>query len=105
MNELVQLEAMLRARPASLSNEQRRAAYDALGDLVPLAADVQVEAVVAHGVPAEWTSTPSASTSEVILYLHGGGYAYWRRAGRQSIGRDCCCAKPWRSQSRESSFA
>lgn len=76
MNELQQLEAMLRARPASLSNEQRRAAYDALGELFPLAADVQVEPVVAHGVPAEWTSTPSASTTEVILYLHGGGYAW-----------------------------
>jgi epsilon-lactone hydrolase len=76
MNDLERLEAMLRARPASLSNEQRRAAYDALGDLYPLAADVRVEQVVAHGVPAEWTSTPVASTSEVVLYLHGGGYAW-----------------------------
>ena len=76
MNELERLEAMLRARPASLSNEQRRAAYEALGDLFPLAADVRVEPVGAHGVPAEWTSTPVASTSEVILYLHGGGYAW-----------------------------
>ncbi|MGE8318383.1 MAG: alpha/beta hydrolase [Comamonas sp.] len=76
MNELEQLEAMLRARPASLSNDQRRAAYDALGDRFPLAADVHVEPVQAHGVPAEWTSTPVAGTSEVILYLHGGGYAW-----------------------------
>lgn len=36
MNELERLEGMLRARPASLSNEQRRAAYEALGDLFPL---------------------------------------------------------------------
>jgi acetyl esterase/lipase len=56
--------------------EQRRAAYEALGDLFPLAADVRAEQVAAHGVPAEWTSTPVASTSEVILYLHGGGYAW-----------------------------
>jgi len=76
MNELERLEAMLRARPVSLSNEQRRAAYEALGDLFPLAADVRVEHVAAHGVPAEWTSTPVASPSEVILYLHGGGYAW-----------------------------
>jgi acetyl esterase/lipase len=76
MIELERLEAMLRARPASLSNEQRRAAYEALGDLFPLAADVRVEQVAAHGVPAEWTSTPLASSSEVILYLHGGGYAW-----------------------------
>ncbi len=76
MNELEQLESMLRARPATLSNEQRRAAYDALGDLFPLAADVRVEQAAVHGVPAEWTSTPVANNSEVILYLHGGGYAW-----------------------------
>ena len=76
MNELERLEAMLRARPAFLSHEQRRAAYDALGDLFPLAADVRVEPVEAHGVPAEWTSTPVASTNEVMFYLHGGGYAW-----------------------------
>src|SRR4030095_7186190 len=76
MNELERLEAMLRARPASLSNEQRRAAYEALGNLFPLAAGARVAQVGAHGVPAEWTSTPVASTSEVILYLHGGGYAW-----------------------------
>ncbi len=76
MNELERLEAMLRARPASLSIEQRRVASDALGDLFPLAVDVRVEQVGAYGVPAEWTSTPVASTSEVILYLHGGGYVW-----------------------------
>jgi monoterpene epsilon-lactone hydrolase len=76
MNELERVEAMLRARPASLSNEQRRAAYDALGDQFPLAADVCVEQVMACGVPAEWTSAPVANTSDVILYLHGGGYAW-----------------------------
>lgn len=76
MNELEQLEAMLRVRPASLSVEQRRAASDALADIFPLAADVRVEQVMAHGVPAEWTSTPVADTDGVILYLHGGGYVW-----------------------------
>lgn len=76
MNELERLEAMLRARSASLSIEQRRAASDALGEIFPAAADVRAEPVSAHGVPAEWTLTPVASTSEVILYLHGGGYVW-----------------------------
>lgn len=76
MNELERLEAMLRARPASLTIEQRRAAADALADLYPLAADVRPEQVEARGVPAEWTSTPVASTREVILYLHSGGYVW-----------------------------
>jgi acetyl esterase/lipase len=76
MNELERLEAKLRARPASLTIEQRRAASDALADLFPLAADVRVEPMEAHGVQAEWTSTPAASTSEVMLYLHWGGYVW-----------------------------
>ena len=76
MNDLERLEAMLRARPASLSIAERRAASDALGDLFPTAADVRVDQVAANGVPAEWTSTPAATTNEVILYLHGGGYAW-----------------------------
>jgi epsilon-lactone hydrolase len=76
MNELERSEDMLRARSASLSIEKRRAAYEALGDLFPLAADVRVEQVEAYGVPAEWTSTSVASNSEIILYLHGGGYAW-----------------------------
>lgn len=85
MNELERLEAMLRARPASLTIEQRRAASDALGDLFPLGADVRVEQAVAQGVPAEWTSTPAASTSEVILYLHFGGYVWGSRKSHRHL--------------------
>lgn len=76
MNELEKLENMFRARPASLSIEQRRAASDSLGDLFPRAWDVLVEQTDAYGVPAEWTSTSVASSSKVILYLHGGGYVW-----------------------------
>jgi monoterpene epsilon-lactone hydrolase len=76
MNELERLEAKLRAVPTSLSIEQRRAVADALADMFPLAADVRVEPVDAHGVPAEWTSTPVASSSDVILHLHSGGYVW-----------------------------
>jgi len=66
MNELERLEAMLRARPAALFNEQRREAYEALGEVFPLAAaDVRVQPVAAHGVPEEWTSTPLASTTHI----------------------------------------
>jgi acetyl esterase/lipase len=76
MNELERLEAELRARPTSLTIEQRRATTDALGDRFALAADVLVEPVNAHGVAAEWSSTPAASSSAVILHLHSGGYVW-----------------------------
>ncbi|HEY4043633.1 MAG TPA: alpha/beta hydrolase, partial [Rhodopila sp.] len=39
-----------------------------------LSSDVTVQPVSANGVKAEWTSTPGADPSSVILYLHGGGY-------------------------------
>jgi monoterpene epsilon-lactone hydrolase len=35
---------------------------------------VRVEVADANGVPAEWTATPDADPSRVLLFLHGGGY-------------------------------
>jgi acetyl esterase/lipase len=61
-----------RPRPAGLS--ERRERLDALGAQYPLPADVHVEAVNANGVAAEWTTTPEADPTRVILFLHGGGY-------------------------------
>ena len=76
MNELERLEAMFRARPASLTIEERRAACDALALRYPTAADVTVTPALAHGLPAEWTSTPLSRDDRVILYLHGGGFVW-----------------------------
>jgi epsilon-lactone hydrolase len=76
MSELDQLEAMLRARPADLTVEQRREACDALAERYPTPADVEVTPVVANGVPAEWTYTPAAREDGAILYLHGGGFVW-----------------------------
>src|SRR5262245_34743368 len=59
-------------RPATLAERRRR--LDALGARYSLPDDVRVEAVDANGVAAEWTTTPLADPSRVILYLHGGGY-------------------------------
>jgi len=76
MSELDQLEAMLRARPAHLTIEQRRDACDALAERYPTPADVEVTPVIANGVPAEWTYTPAAREDGAILYLHGGGFVW-----------------------------
>tara|TARA_R110000824_G_scaffold366730_1_gene555476 strand:- start:86580 stop:87491 length:912 start_codon:yes stop_codon:yes gene_type:complete len=51
-----------------------RKAYDAMGEVFPPAADVQLEKISANGVVAEWSSTPNAAKDRVIMYLHGGGY-------------------------------
>ena len=61
-----------RPRPAEIA--EMRAGIDARGLANKLPADVTVQKVTANGVPAEWTSTPTAAADTVILYLHGGGY-------------------------------
>jgi len=76
MDELEALEALLRARPASMSIEQRRDAYDALGDRFPLEADVYRRSESIGNIRGEWTLAPSANAGTVVLYLHGGGYVY-----------------------------
>ena len=59
-------------RPAELSERRRR--LDMLAEQSVLPADVRVEPAAANGVAAEWTSTPGADPSRVLLFLHGGGY-------------------------------
>ena len=85
-------------RPAGLV--ERRERLDALGSRYPLPADVQVEPVDANGVAAEWTLTPEADPSRVILFLHGGGYVSGsldshRHMVRKPGGRRA--PAPWRS--------
>ena len=70
------LEALLRARPKELDTARRRAAYDALGTLFPLAADVRSESLTLGGVPCEATMSDAAQGAATLVYLHGGGYVY-----------------------------
>ena len=72
--EIAAVRALLAAgeRPADLAG--RRARLDGLTARYDMPADVVVEPVDADGVKAEWTSTPAADPTRVILFLHGGGY-------------------------------
>ena len=73
-SEIASLRAMIVARPRASEIAQMRLDIDRRGKDFGLAADVTVQTVDAHGVRAEWTSTPDADRSSAILYLHGGGY-------------------------------
>lgn len=72
--ELAAIRAMLASgtRPADLAGRRQR--LDGLTARFEMPADVVVEPVDANGVQAEWTRTPAADPSRVILFLHGGGY-------------------------------
>ena len=72
--EIEAIRAQLAARPRPAGLAERRARLDALGAQYPPPPDVRVEPVDAGGVPAEWTTTPGADPSRVLLFLHGGGY-------------------------------
>lgn len=59
---------------SGLSIEEKRAAFDALGQQMPLLDGVSVTDTNAGGVSAEWVRAQNARHDAVILYLHGGGY-------------------------------
>jgi monoterpene epsilon-lactone hydrolase len=72
--EIDAIRAQLAASPRPADMVGRRARMNALGGHYTIPADVRVEAVSANGVAAEWTITPAADTSRVVMFLHGGGY-------------------------------
>jgi acetyl esterase/lipase len=54
---------------------------------------VEVEPVKANGVDAEWTTSPDADPSRVLMFLHGGGYISGSIASHRHMvaqaGREC----------------
>ncbi len=72
--EIIALRQVIAKRVRSDDIAQRRRDIDDRGLAYALPADVRVEPVAANGVRSEWTSTPDADRSKVVLYLHGGGY-------------------------------
>jgi acetyl esterase/lipase len=72
--EITALRGMLAQSAFGDSWEEMRQGYDAIGAMLPTAADVTLTPVSAGGVPAEWSNTPGADQTRAILYLHGGGY-------------------------------
>ena len=72
--EIDVIRRLLASHPRPTDLSERRKRLDALGAQYPLPADVRVEPVNASGVVAEWTATPEANPSRVVLFLHGGGY-------------------------------
>src|SRR3954469_8573034 len=72
--EIDVIRGLLASHPRPADLNERRKRLDALGAQYPLPPDVRVEPVDANGVAAEWTTTPEADPTHVIMFLHGGGY-------------------------------
>jgi epsilon-lactone hydrolase len=73
-SEIDSIRALLTSRPRPVGWDERRRRLDDVGAIWPVAADVELSAVDAGGVPAEWSSVPGSDPSRVILFFHGGGY-------------------------------
>jgi monoterpene epsilon-lactone hydrolase len=54
--------------------DELRAAFAPAGRLHPLPDYVLVAAVTAGGVPAYWLDAPGADPSQVLVFVHGGGF-------------------------------
>jgi len=72
--EIDDFRALLASRPRPPDLAGRRQRLDSFGALYPLEPDVTLTPVAANGVPAEWSTTPSANTRRAILYMHGGAF-------------------------------
>ena len=72
--EILALRELIASRPRATELAQRRRDIDERGRQFGVAADVAVEKISAAGVPAEWTTTPTADRGSAVLYFHGGGY-------------------------------
>ena len=73
-SEIAAVRALLSAQPRPTELSERRKRLDALFAPYRLPTDVRIEVADANGVAAEWSSTPGADDTRVIMYLHGGGY-------------------------------
>ena len=69
---------MIRARGAEVRTtmDEHRLSYERIMAQLPMDDDISTERVGAGGVPAEWIVAPEAQDGRVMLYLHGGGYAF-----------------------------
>jgi epsilon-lactone hydrolase len=73
-SEISSIRALLTSRPRPFGWDERRQRLDEVGAIWPVAADVELTAADAGGVPAEWSSVLGSDPSRVILFFHGGGY-------------------------------
>ncbi len=87
--EITAIRAQIADRTRATEIPQMRRDYDARGLDFGLPSDVKVEPLSANGVKAEWTSTPGADASKVILFLHGGGYVIGSLDSHRHLVAEC----------------
>jgi epsilon-lactone hydrolase len=72
--EIGAVRALLSAKPRPKGWAERRERLDEVGSVWPVAADVSLETIDVDAMSAEWSTTPGADASRILLFFHGGGY-------------------------------
>ncbi|RYH64401.1 MAG: alpha/beta hydrolase [Alcaligenaceae bacterium] len=73
-SEIANIRALLSSKPRPVGWTQRRERLDEVGSIWPVADDVELRTVDCDGVSGEWSFSPRADVTRVLLYFHGGGY-------------------------------
>ncbi|MFS0732595.1 alpha/beta hydrolase fold domain-containing protein [Microbacterium sp. 1P10UB] len=79
---------MLGSRPRPVGWAARRQRIEEVGTTWPVADDIRLESVDAAGVSAEWSTAPGAAASDVLLFLHGGGYCSGSIVSHRSLATE-----------------
>jgi acetyl esterase/lipase len=80
---LEMIKAAKAAPPASTA--EARAQYDAMGDLIPLPATLQIEGGQLGGVAVEFGLDAAAAADGHLVYFHGGGYTVGSIASHRGL--------------------
>jgi len=72
--EIKRIRAILSSKPRPIGWVQRRQRLDEVGSIWPVADDVELRTVDCGNVAGEWSLSPGADATRVLLYFHGGGY-------------------------------
>lgn len=73
-SEIAEIRALLSSKPRPVGWAQRRQRLDEVGSIWPVADDVELRTIDCGGVSGEWSLSPGADVTRVLLYFHGGGY-------------------------------
>jgi epsilon-lactone hydrolase len=73
-SEIDVIRTLLSSKPRPKGWAERRARIEEVGSVWPVAADVELSAVVLGGIAGEWSIVAGSEHGRVLLYFHGGGY-------------------------------
>ena len=65
--------------------KEERKEFESLGHIYPVQTGVSIKQQVIAGVPAYWFTPEHVSGSEVVIFLHGGGFIYGSIESHQAM--------------------